>query len=295
MVRSMIGGCTDYSYQSLEDMEQDLIDQIQYTTEGITTITNNIEIVVESGYWGTVDVDFKGIVSYALKFYDTALKEMIIITKEIQNEVRGDHYKRLRRIGETAIGLNRNFGQVWHREYQNKDYGDEQFAVVERIYADCRDRAVSLQDLQNLAGRIKDFIREKNILPPDPAKMSQKDKDNIFSSLWILESEKADGSNIIQGTAFVAQNTGLLTCAHVLSENIVAFKPNNISKKYSVEVVRQNTAIDLAILRINDTIESNELEVGDSDNIEIFDSVVLAGFPNYNLGDSGVLKSGKIC
>ncbi len=161
MVRSMIGGCTDYSHQSLEDMEQDLIDWIKYTTDDITTITNNIKILVESGYWGTVDVDFKGIVSYALKFYDTALKEMIIIAKEIQNEVRGDHYKRLRRIGETAIGLNRDFGQVWHREYQNKDYGNKQFAVVERIYADCRDRAVSLQDLQNLADRIKDFIGKK--------------------------------------------------------------------------------------------------------------------------------------
>lgn len=295
MVRSIFGGGTDYSHQSFEGMEQDLIVWIQYTTEDIKTIKDHIDTLQLSGYWDRVDFDFKGIVSYALKFYDTALKELIAITKEMQHEVRIDHYKRIKSIGENAIRLNHDFGQIWHKDYENKEYGNDQFMIVENIYVVGRNRAISLQDLQNLSDRIKDFIGKKNIPPPNTNDISEKAKNLIFGSIWIIDSENIEGSNITQGTAFMAKGHGLITCAHVISDKTIAYKAEDISKKYPVEVVKQNDAIDIAVLKFKDPIESCKLEVGDSDKMEILDPIILAGFPNYNMGDSGVIKSGKIC
>lgn len=293
MAMSIFGGFTDYSHQSFEDMIQDLNVWIENTSTDIESIKSLHEKLINSGYWDKVDYDFKALVCYACKFFLTALSEMKEILNEIQLEVRPDHYKRLKTLGRTAIELNQDFGKIWHQNYKNKEYGNPQFRDVEQIYQDGRDRAVSLQDLTNLAARIEDFIGKKSTKPPDGSQLNDEYLAAIKGALWVLESYDESGNPITQGTGFMVADIGVVTCSHVLSDKVIAFQPMTPTLKYEAKILKNHPVIDLAILSVD--CSSGSLEIGDSDRINIFEPIVLAGFPNYRLGDSGVVKTGKIC
>jgi S1-C subfamily serine protease len=68
---------------------------------------------------------------------------------------------------------------------------------------------------------------------------------------------------------------------------------NLASHRYKVMIVASSEDLDLAILEI-DPMPLNFLEMGDSDSVVCFDRVTLLGFPNFNLGDSGVVKRGEV-
>lgn len=284
---------TDYSHQNLGDMEDDLKDWINFIDETVNEIKNNINTLHENKYWRNVDQDFIILIKYSLKFYQTCRDEIISILNEIQSEIRRDHYKRLRHIGDKAIELNHDFGKIWHREYRNKDYGNDNFKLVESIYAKGRDIAVDLQDIQSLAIRLKDYIGKKGNIALD-ADFSLDNNETVLNSLWVIESEKADESNINQGTGFSLESIGLITCSHVLSDKVTVYTSYDINKKYNAKILYDNPVIDLAVLEIEGNIEDS-LHVGNSDEIKLFDSILLVGFPNYNLGDTGIFKYGKIC
>lgn len=114
----------------------------------------------------------------------------------------------------------------------------------------------------------------------------------ITRSLWVLECEEA----CCQGTGFMLENVGLVTCAHVLGTATRAFRATALSKKYPVSVVRKHSIIDLAVLHIDtDTDEQFEaLPRGSSENMKQLDHLAVAGFPNYRLGDSGVIVTGHV-
>jgi len=293
MVRSIFGGFTDYSYQSFDDMVKDLEDWIENTSSDVEAISRKHKILVENGYWEKVDQDFQHLVSYAHKFFLTCLDELKEILNDIQIEVRVDHHKRLKALGTKAIQLNRDFGRVWHREYADKEYGNPHFRVVEKIYEDGRDRAVSLEDLSNLADRMEIFIGRKALRLPEASQIGEEFISAINSALWVLESEDRNGNPAKQGTGFMLKDKGIVTCSHVLSDKVIAFQAQNISEKYEARIVKKHSVLDLAILIVDG--RSGTLEKGDSDSVKVFDPIVLAGFPNYRYGDSGVIKTGKVC
>lgn len=112
---------------------------------------------------------------------------------------------------------------------------------------------------------------------------------SIIKSLWILECDET----CKQGTAFQLSGVGVITCDHVLGKATKAFRADNPSKKYEVEIIKRNNTIDLAILRIKE-IEDDRLEFGSADNLKQMDHVAISGFPNYRLGDSGVIIPGLV-
>lgn len=159
MAKGLIGGMTDYSHQSFSDIVADLENEQINLTIFINAIEENKVIVIKSGYWNKkVPNVFIMIVEYSLKAYKTAQEELIEITKEIQIEVREDHCKRLQSISSVADKINSGIGKIWHNKYDKKEYGNPDFKIVENIYRDTRDMAVSLLDTSNIASRLKDFI-----------------------------------------------------------------------------------------------------------------------------------------
>ena len=166
MAKGMLAGSTDYSHQSLEDIKHDLreeISNIDYFTE---IIDRNIEELVASGYWNTnVPNNFKGMIAYSLKHFRTAKTEFNDILSDIEYEIKEHHYTRLLRIGNVASEINIDIGKLWHQDYNLtfQDYGNEEFAKVETVYAITRDTAVNLLDISNLAVRLKDFIGKTNL------------------------------------------------------------------------------------------------------------------------------------
>lgn len=159
MAKGLVGGMTDYSHQSFNDIVTDLQKEHATLTDFINGINANIEKVKASGYWNQkVSSDFTQIIGYSLKHYKTAKEELNEIAQEIQVEVREHHCKRLERIANVADEINSTIGTIWHQRYNGKEYGNPDFLIVEDIYGDTRDMAVNLLDISNIASRLKDFI-----------------------------------------------------------------------------------------------------------------------------------------
>lgn len=161
MAKGLIGGMTDYSHQSFNDIISDLESEKVYTIAFITIIEEEIEKANENKYWDNkVPHVFKYIVAYSIKHYRTTVTELGEIVEEIKNEVQEHHCRRLQRISKVADEINVEIGQVWNRKYDEKikDYGEQDFRHVEQVYRDTRDMAVNLLDISNLASRLKDYI-----------------------------------------------------------------------------------------------------------------------------------------
>lgn len=165
MAKGLIGGMTDYSHQSFNDIISDLENEKENTIAFIAMIEEAVEKSNVNKYWDSkVPYDFKSIVAYSLKHYRTTVTELGEIIEEIKSEVQKHHFRRLQKISKVASEINVEIGQVWNRKYDDKikDYGVKDFQHVENVYADIKDVAVNLLDISNLASRLKDYIGKTN-------------------------------------------------------------------------------------------------------------------------------------
>lgn len=162
MPRSMIAGMTDYRNQSFDDMVTDLKKWSESLKQVVETITSEIDYLQSVDYWEKVDYDFQSVVCYSLKFYETSKKEIDEILPQMSTEVVTHHINRIRRIYQIAEELNRDYGKRWHQDYDNKEYGNDDFKHVQKIYREGRGMAIDLLDLSNLASRLDDFIGKES-------------------------------------------------------------------------------------------------------------------------------------
>ena len=110
----------------------------------------------------------------------------------------------------------------------------------------------------------------------------------IKTALWVYESEST------QGTAFMLEQYGLVTCAHVLGEQHCVYKAMEPLKKYKATVVRQDIDVDLALLQPEGVPKGKQLKVGESNKLKTQDPITLLGFPEHHKGDEGVVIRGHV-
>lgn len=163
MAKGLIGGMTDYSHQSFNDILVDLIAEKNRTIEFRNRIQSCIDELEANNYWKSVPVDFKLIIAYSIRHFNTAITEFEEIINDLQIEVKPHHILRLQRISNVAGKINVDIGKVWHQKYLRKDYSNDNFRIVEEIYSGTRDMAVNLLDTSNIAERLKDFIGKTGI------------------------------------------------------------------------------------------------------------------------------------
>ena len=163
MAKGLIGGMTDYSHQSFQDVLDDIKRESDNTLSFKNQIQDNLNIIIANSYWQkNVPFNFRNIVAYSLKHYDTTITEFNDIHNDLKNEVKDHHIKRLNNIAMVASQINKDIGKIWHQQYDNKDYDNTDFKVVEQIYCDTRDMAVNLLDTANIAKRLQDFIGKQD-------------------------------------------------------------------------------------------------------------------------------------
>ena len=105
--------------------------------------------------------------------------------------------------------------------------------------------------------------------------------DDVPSALWILESDAAGA----QGSGFVLERYGLVTCDHCVHPDTVAFRANDPLTRYAVRVRQRSDVLDLAIVEIeHGTPLGGILRAGNSVAMKPGDSIELFGFPNYAKG-----------
>ena len=165
MTRSMLAGMTDYRHQTFEDMMSDLQNWVNGLEQTISIMNENIKKLTGVGYWDKVPYDFKATVDYSLKFYKTSVKEIKDMLLEFNKEVRKGHVARIKTLFKVASELDDNFVLAWHHHYGKKEYGKDEFELVEEIYKEGRGMAIDMLDLSNLAARLEDFVgtRSENV------------------------------------------------------------------------------------------------------------------------------------
>lgn len=112
---------------------------------------------------------------------------------------------------------------------------------------------------------------------------------NLLAGLCVLECEETS----LQGTGFYLKGMGIITCSHSVGTNTKVFLASDPSKKFDVKVLKRSTVIDLAVLS-SDIKFPLELEKGEGDSLNQMDHLLVTGFPNYRIGDSGVVIPGII-
>ena len=128
-------------------------------------------------------------------------------------------------------------------------------------------------------------VRILRAIPPAPTYSPRELSDDT----WILECDQT----CKQGSAFFLNGTGLVTCEHVLGTETYAFRHDDPSTRFKVNILHKNAVIDLAVLHI-DYDESTGLNLGDADTLEELDHLAIFGYPIYRIGDTGSIVPGIV-
>lgn len=180
MAKGVFPGGTDYSNQTFDDIIHDLLVEVKFINEGMVQIQSWLNTVKENGFWEReVPLTVRSNIEYSIKFLDTTCKEINEIVSEIPLQVMQHHCKRLANISTVAEKINSKIGEVWHRQWDLKDYEDPSFRMVEFTYHEIRDLAVNLIDVSNMASRLKDYIGKTKI-----SKMEDKQDGKITNSTF---------------------------------------------------------------------------------------------------------------
>lgn len=126
---------------------------------------------------------------------------------------------------------------------------------------------------------------------------------NAIESLLVIEvcyDDENGSPKAMQGTGFQLNNVGIVTCAHVVSEDkvifkdIKAFKHTDFKTVYNLKVERICYDRDIAICSIpNDLNDLCSLEKAET-SLKQQDIVKLLGFPNYMYSSSHNIVEAKI-
>jgi hypothetical protein len=196
MDNKLFGDHTDYTHLTFDDLSIYLEDKALTLEYFLNFIETDKKEVIESGFWPKkVFFDFVSQADECITLYKSTIKELREVKKEIGNEVKQNHYNRLLRIAVDSNKINRRLGVLWNQEYVKKDYGNEDFRKVERIYCFTRDLSVTLTDLGNFAERLKDFIGREN-----PTKKSRWERSHkiALASFIVALTVLIFGNNLIE-------------------------------------------------------------------------------------------------
>jgi RNA-directed DNA polymerase len=130
----------------------------------------------------------------------------------------------------------------------------------------------------------------RNLRELDPKLVGDWDLDSleekIQASLCVLEGSDS------QGSGFFLKNFGLITCCHVLQNELHAFRGDEPKKRYKVKTVLEDQDIDLAVLRTR-FVPKHFLEA-EFREPKKGEQVYLCGFPNYSPGTTEITASAQI-
>lgn len=158
-MQGSIGGTTDYSEQSCDDILKDIQRWIDETQKIDAYMNEHLKMAKNSGFWRCVDFDFQMTLLTSMKFLKTVVSDLGQVESTIKHDCISEREVRLlRKIGNKAVEYNDEYGKTYHGNHRWQAYDNSDFKVVEDMYGEGRDFFVSLQDAQNASFRLEDYI-----------------------------------------------------------------------------------------------------------------------------------------
>lgn len=166
MAQGIFGGATSYEEQSLQDILDDIIGWIQYTTERKEFILAQKSIVEKSGFWEKIAFDFQMTILTTITYFDTILYDLNVVKLSLEeNRITEKEVNLLRNIGIKANSYNTEYGRTYREDKRYwHEYGNSDFKEVEKIYGKGRDYFVTMQDACNAAARLEDYMEKGQVV-----------------------------------------------------------------------------------------------------------------------------------
>lgn len=166
MTQGIIGGATNYSCQSPQQILEDIINWIEYTKEIKLKMSDWLENVQGTTSWELVPFNFKMTINTTITYCNTIISDLNIVKNSIENNcITKREVNLLSKIGEMAKEYNCNYGSDYYEdEVRWHQYGDTVFSIIEKMYAEGRDFFVTLQDASNAASRMEDYMQTGNVM-----------------------------------------------------------------------------------------------------------------------------------
>lgn len=179
--------------------------------------------------------------------------------------------------------LKQDLGKSW--------YCRETFTYISRHDSGCVLRSRFEELLRDWLNDIASEVYEENrirvlrAIPESP----QYKIDELRKALWVLEGDES----MSQGSGFAIDRNRIVTCEHCVFKDTVLFKHDDPKQRFAIVSVKKNKDIDVAEIDIGVEIK-DYFEVGNPDDVNIMDHVLIVGHPNFRIGDSVIAQPGLV-
>lgn len=166
MVQGLIAGATSYETQTFEEIKQDVEYWSKYTNQVMEILKTNYDSVIQTAIWGKANYDFKAVIESSIRSINTFKKDFDLVVGKLNTmSVTQREVNLLRNIGNVAIDYNKRYGEAYNKDTMNWHlYGNPDFEKISTLYSEGRDYFATLQDAQNAAGRLEDYVEDSNMV-----------------------------------------------------------------------------------------------------------------------------------
>ena len=198
MAQGLLGGCTDYRGQSLDDIFKNVEIWIDYAVEVKAFLVDGKNQLKSKSLWDEISWNFQSIMESSILYFETILSDLELIKERIiSDSITKREVNLLNTIGIKSREYNIDYGKYWHEDDRN---GDNK--IAEKMYAKGRDFFVTLQDAVNAAERLSDYMKNisvNNIRIVGNVSGSQIQQGNINSAQTIITDTEFNYEGILDG------------------------------------------------------------------------------------------------
>lgn len=153
---------TDYSYQTLLDIKEDLKKYVNYAEKTKKLFNKNIEILKkDTNYYDIISINFKIFINGVPKICESIINDINLILSEISDTSASKKSITLLKNLYFITKEQEEFSWQSYKEPVNdkcKKYGYDNFKIVEMLYCEGRDFFISFSDVSNMISRISMYL-----------------------------------------------------------------------------------------------------------------------------------------
>lgn len=147
--------------------------------------------------------------------------------------------------------------------------------------------------LKMIRGSTDDLLRKlvkkyNSLTKGKPIELPPEKKENLKNATWIVETPSLNS----QGSAFVLDGVGFVSCEHVIRDDSVVSHASDLSKKYKIKIERKDVNFDLVIFSCDAPILGKL--VPSKQGMKEGSKIMVSGYPRYKLGNPLWITDGKV-